>query len=204
MRPITISFTPLAAAAAFWLTGATGAGPFTPSVTATTDTLGHFVTITSAANLSAITFTLTGTDPDDKPQTEAIVGPNASTVTGVKYWKTLTSISASATLGANTADFGIAANAVSKTIPVNYIQASFNVTHMVAVTGTINYDVEYTEQDIWTLVPSTLIWFNHATIVNKTANFDGVTTSPIMASRLAINSVTGGATISYTLLQGHR
>jgi hypothetical protein len=203
MRPLFLSFTPLAASTTFWLTGATGAGPFTPTTAQTTDSLGHLATITSAANLSAITFTLTGTDADGKAQTEAILGPNITTVTGTKFWKTITSISASSTLGANTADFGISAISVSKTVPVSYLQRSFNVTHMVEITGTINYDVEYTEQDIWNRQPSTLVWFNHATIVNKTTSFDGVTTSPVQAVRLAINSLTGGATISYTILQGH-
>tara|TARA_R110000868_G_scaffold301_2_gene2506 strand:- start:14798 stop:15217 length:420 start_codon:yes stop_codon:yes gene_type:complete len=135
-------------------------------------------------------------------QTEAITGPNINTVAGSKFFRSISSVVVSGTLGANTADVGIKDISVSQTIPINYMQQAFGVTEMVAVTGTINFDVEYTEQAIYDTQPSTLTWFNHATIVNKTASIDGVTSSPIRALRLAINSLTAGATISLTILQG--
>lgn len=47
----------------------------------------RFVTLTSAANLSGISFTITGTEG-----TEVLVGPNANTVTSVRSYSAITSI----------------------------------------------------------------------------------------------------------------
>lgn len=201
MRPILLSYTPLDDSTTYFATGLTGATGVLTTF-AVTDSLAHNVSLTSAANLSGITMTVAGLDADGQAQTEAIVGPNANTVYGSKFFSRLNTITFGATLGANTMDVGIKDACISQTVPVNYLAFDFNVTLMVAITGTINYDVEYTEQAIYDSQPSTLAWFNHATIVAKTANFDGVTTSPIRAVRLAVNSSTSGATASLTILQG--
>ena len=202
MRPILLSYTPLDDSTTYFATGLTGATGVLTAF-AVSDSLAHNVSLTSAANLSGITMTVTGLDADGQAQSEAIVGPNANTVYGAKFFSRLNTITFGATLGANTMDVGLKDACISQTVPVNYLQMDFNLTAMVAITGTINYDVEYTEQAIYDSQPSTLTWFNHATIVNKTTSFDGVTTSPVRAVRLAINSLTAGATASLTLLQGH-
>jgi hypothetical protein len=90
---------------------------------------------------------------------------------------------------------------ISKTFPVNYMQSSFSATQMVDVSGTINYTVQYTEGDIYETQPSTLPWFNHATLVSKTADLDSYIVFPFRALRLLINSLTAGATISLTSIQ---
>jgi len=60
------------------------------------------VTLTSAADLSAITFTIVGLDRwGGNVITEQIVGPNANTVTGRKIYQRITSITPSATSGSN-------------------------------------------------------------------------------------------------------
>lgn len=201
MRPILISYTPLDDSTTYFATGLTGAsGVVTPKTV--TDSLAHNVTLTSAANISTTTFTVTGLDADEQAQTEAITGPNINTVAGAKFFSRVTAVTWTPTIGASTVDVGIKDTSVGQTVPLNYLAVDFNVTMMVGITGTINYDVEYTEQAIYDSQPSTLVWFNHATIVAKTANFDGVTTSPVRAVRLAINSLTAGATASLTILQG--
>jgi hypothetical protein len=201
MRPILLSFTPLDDSTTYFASGLTGATG-TLTTNAVSDNMAHKVSLTSAANLSAITITVAGLDADGQAQTEAITGPNANTVAGSKFFSRSNTIVFSSTLGANTMDVGITDAAVSQTVPMNYMQQSWNATFMVDISGTINYDVEYTEQAIYDTQPSALVWFNHATLVNKTADADGVTTSPIRAVRLAINSSTGGATASLTILQG--
>jgi len=60
---------------------------------------GRLVTITSDADDSGITFTVTGTDRDGAATSEAITGPNATTVTGSTYHMTISTI---ATSGATT------------------------------------------------------------------------------------------------------
>ena len=55
---------------------------------------GRVVTILSAGDDSAKSFTVTGTDVNGDAQTESITGANAGTATGSKYFKTVSGISA--------------------------------------------------------------------------------------------------------------
>ena len=60
------------------------------------------VSLTSGGNISAVTFTLTGTDSKGVAQTEELTGPNANTVFSIKYYNTITQIAASGAVGTNT------------------------------------------------------------------------------------------------------
>lgn len=63
----------------------------------------RLITITSAGADSGRTFTVTGTDVNGFAQTEAITGPATTTVTGTKYFRTVTQVSVDAnTAGAIT------------------------------------------------------------------------------------------------------
>jgi hypothetical protein len=55
---------------------------------------GRVVTILSAGDDSAKSFTVTGTDVSSDAQTESITGANAGTATGSKYFLTISGISA--------------------------------------------------------------------------------------------------------------
>ena len=55
---------------------------------------GRVVTILSAGDDSAKSFTVTGTDINGTAQTESITGANAGTATGTKFFKTISGISA--------------------------------------------------------------------------------------------------------------
>jgi len=55
---------------------------------------GRIVTILSAGDDSAKSFTVTGTDVNGDSQTESITGANAGTATGSKYFLTISGISA--------------------------------------------------------------------------------------------------------------
>jgi len=55
---------------------------------------GRVVTILSAGNDAAKSFTVTGTDVNGDAQTESITGANAGTATGTKYFLTISGISA--------------------------------------------------------------------------------------------------------------
>ena len=55
---------------------------------------GRIVTILSAGNDAAISFTVVGTDVNGDAQTESITGANAGTATGTKYFRTIASITA--------------------------------------------------------------------------------------------------------------
>ena len=63
----------------------------------------RLITITSAGADSGRTFTVTGTDVNGNVQTESITGPATTTVTGTKYFRTVTQVSVDAnTAGAIT------------------------------------------------------------------------------------------------------
>lgn len=71
------------------------------------------VTITSAGNDSARTFTVTGTDVNGFSISEAVTGANASAATSTKHFKTVTQIAVDdATAGAVTAGMNTSAIAV--------------------------------------------------------------------------------------------
>ena len=59
---------------------------------AATFNAGRIVTLLSAGDDSADTFTVTGTDVNGDAQTEEITGADTGTATGVKYFKTISQI----------------------------------------------------------------------------------------------------------------
>lgn len=60
---------------------------------------GRYVTFASSGNISGVTFTIAGTTTLGEVTTEQIMGPNNNTVTSVKRWAEITSITASAAVG---------------------------------------------------------------------------------------------------------
>jgi len=72
------------------------------------------VLLTSGENLSAVTFTITGTDEQGRVITEDVTGPNAGTAVSVLDYMTVTQIAASAAFGVvATGVLTLAANAVA-------------------------------------------------------------------------------------------
>lgn len=65
------------------------------------------VSLTSAGNISAVTFTVSGYDIYGQAMTQTLAGPNANTVNTLKAFKQIVSIAAGAAVGTNTsAGFG--------------------------------------------------------------------------------------------------
>lgn len=77
----------------------------------------------------------------------------------------------------------------------------FNVALSVRVTGTVNYTVQYTFDDImfnnW--IPSTGNWVNHPSLTGQTATLDSNIAYPVMAVRIIQNSGTGSTV--FTVIQ---
>lgn len=209
MRPRTFSYSPVTADLVGFLSNATGA-TWTLTNTATTDGLGHAVTVKndSVTDHSAKTAVLTGTDAQGNAQTETINLPAGSaTVTSSKFFKTLTSIVPSATIGADTMDIGWAAPAVGPAYPVGYPDITGGgISISVVITGTINYGIQHTLEDVFssTTAAQTVNWLDHASLASKTASADGSYTYPVRAIRFKTTSVTNGATVSVTFIQGNR
>lgn len=168
------------------------------------DLCGHPVTIlgNAATNHSAKTFTITGTDANDVAITNAIAGPNGvATVTSTKRFKTVTSVTVDSTTGADTFDIGWTALASTAWIGLDTRYAPFDVgVGAVLVSGTVDYDLEHTYDDISTNA-TVQVAYNNATMAAKTASFDVGLSYPVKAVRLDINSHTS-AVMRFTVIQG--
>lgn len=157
------------------------------------DGLGHLITIlgNAATNHSAKTFTITGTDANDQPQSQGIAGPNGNvTVTSTLYFKTVTSVTVSATTGADTFDIGWTAAAVGANIyPQDSRSPNINIGIFCRVpSGTPGYGVQYTGDATPAGIDDSTSWLAHATIASKTATFAGTITAPILAFRLIFSA----------------
>jgi hypothetical protein len=142
------TFAPMAVATNAAAAGVTGAGPWTTFVQPT-DSLGHQVTIknNTANDHSGKTLTITGTDPDGKAQTENRAAPGISaTVSSAKYYKTITSISISSSIGADTFDIGYSAVIKSQSYPLN-AGAAIGASMFPSQTGTSTWSVELCPAD---------------------------------------------------------
>jgi len=150
------------------------------------------VGITSAGNLSAVNFTLTGTDQQGRVISEVLAGPNASTVSSVLNYKTITSIAVSAAVGTNvTAD--TLATGASQEIPLDLYITTYNVNLAVELTGALNYTVQYTFDDVFGGAPGPFNWINHSALTAQSANANGTLIAPTRAVRILTNSGTGTA-----------
>jgi len=183
-----------AAATAGFAAGVTGA-TFAMATTATSDGLGHLVTVlnNTATDHSAKTIALVGTDENGNVQTETIAAPGTSaTVTSTKYFKTLTSATPSATIGADTFDIGWAAGSRGAWFqPDLNSGGEFNVgIGCTVVSGSPNFGVVVSYDRS--------AWIAHGTIAGKTANFGGQQVVPVRA--MAVQFTAAGA-VTATFLQ---
>lgn len=89
----------------------------------------------------------------------------------------------------------------SATIPLDHYISPFATTLSVLVTGTVNYTVQYTfdqiQQDNWT--PATGNWVDHPNLTAQTATKDSNLAYPAMAVRIVLN--TGSGSVRFTVIQ---
>lgn len=187
-----------AASAAASLTGfasnVTGA-TWTLTATNSGDGLGHKVTIRndSATNHSAKTAALVGTDPDGRAQTETMSLPdNAATTTSTKYWGTLTSITPSATIGADTMDIGWAVTSSSPSTGLTSSAPTFGTVGCGCTVdaGSPTYSIQTTYNGT--------TWITHSTITGKVADFADAISIPALAARLNFTAA-GTVTASFVI-----
>ncbi len=203
MRPLQLNYTPADANLTGFLSNATGA-TWTLTNTAATDGLAHQISIRndSGTDHSGKTALATGTDVDGYALTETITLPAASaTVESTKYFKTLTSLVPSATIGADTMDIGWIDEFITQTIPLNWRGGiiAFNV----IVSGTISYTVQQTLDNVQQLDDRTFNWVNNddTSLVNATSNKNGNYIGLPIAMRVVINSYSSGATLDLFINQ---
>lgn len=202
MKYNQIIFTPANTNTAGFATNVTGA-TFTLTATSSGDSLAHKVTVlnNTATDHSGKTLALIGTDPDGRAQTETLTGPAGSaTVTSAKYYLTLTSITPSATIGADTFNIGWANTWSTKTFPINWRRGMAAL--RLAVTGTINFDLQQTFDDIqFKTTPFTWSVDDSTTQAGVTASLDVRYEVHPKAIRVLANSFTNGAAIEMDYTQ---
>jgi len=172
----------------------TGAA-FTLTATVVTDGLAHLVTVlnNTANDHSAKTIAIVGTDENGNVQTETIAGPaGTATVTSAKYFKSLVSVTPSATIGADTFDIGWSVNSRGPWFqPDANGGGEFNVgIGCTVVSGSPNYGVVVSYDRS--------AWIAHGTIAAKTATFGGQQATPVVA--MAVQFTAAGA-VTATFLQ---
>lgn len=207
MRPFEVDIDPANVDPNGLCAAITGAGPWTIAdaefvANDSGDSLAHRLNLTSGAALGAITITLVGTDADGKPLTESLLGPAANTVETTAYFKTLTSVSAGATLGANTMDIGWVDEVMTSTYPIDW-RGREAATYASNVTGTTNYTVQEAFGDIQNLTAPAqdTIWYALAALTSKTADLAAEGTRHATAVRLITTSYTDTAEIQLQVVQ---
>jgi len=156
------------------------------------------VSITSAADETGRTFTITGTDPDGKALVEAVTGGNATTVKSVGYFKTVSQVAVdAATTGAVTVGSGD--EGVTRTIPTDWRENSFKLSIAVILSSgaSLTYKAQHTLDDIQD-TSTVLNWLDNDALASKTVSDDGNVAFPVRGVRLNITAFTSGtATITF-------
>lgn len=76
---------------------------------------------------------------------------------------------------------------------MDHYQSPFNVGIGVVVSGTVNFTIQHTFDDVLD-ASVTPTWFSHPTLVSLAANADGNYAFPIRGIKVLVNSGTGTAT----------
>ena len=203
MRPTTINYDLETESLTGFASNVTAAA-WTLTATSVADGTARRVSIRndSAVDHSLKTALLTGKDENNNTQTETVNLPGASlTITSTKYFKTLSSVVPSATIGANTMDIGFVDELVTPAIMLNHY-AQRGVAFHVEVTGTINYTVQQTLDDLQDSA-AVISWSNHdsAALVGATTSKNGSYEYIPRAMRVLVNSHSAGAEIKLNVIQ---
>jgi hypothetical protein len=154
--------------------------------------------ITATGNESAKTFVITGTNLTGNVVSESLTGPNATTAFSVIDYKTVTSITISATAAAA---LTVGTNTVASSAWVRldeYAPPSTSI--QCVVSGTANYTVQQTLDDpnnpTSPVGYASVAWFNSPdnNLINSTSNIQSNYAFMPTYARLLLNSGSGSVT----------
>ena len=148
------------------------------------------VELESAGNISAANFTIIGTDESGNIVEETIAGPNVGTVATAVNFKTVTQIAVDASF-ATDVEVGTNGVGASQEIPLDQYISPFSVSLGVVVTGTINYTVQFTFDDVFASNSGPFVWFDHTDLTGLIADAEATLISSVSAVRILTNSGTG-------------
>ena len=165
----------------------------------TPDLFAKKIGFASTGNISGVNFTVSGYQDKNKTIviSETIAGPNNNTVETTNYFYSIQSISASGAVGTNT-KAGAVDEAISQIIPIkrSYSDRSERQVGLTfIVTGTINYTVQQTNDDIQSLTNRVFNWLDQddPALISATTSKNGNYFVVPQAMRVKINSYSSGA-----------
>ena len=167
----------------------------------TPDLFAKQIGFASTGNISGVNFTVSGYQDKNKTIaiSETIAGPNNNTVETTNYFYSIQSIFASGAVGTNT-KAGPVDEAISQIIPIARTNSDRNERQVgltFIVTGTINYTVQQTNDDVQSLTDRTFDWLDQddSALVNATTSKNGNYIVVPQAMRVRIDSYSSGAAL---------
>ena len=167
------------------------------------------VTFTSVSDLSDVTFVVIGTDANGVYQTEAIVGPNNTTVTGTKTFKTVTDITVATvtTFTTEVVDAGGAAVGIGNgdwwPLDIYTPNQVTTISANILASGSATYSVQYTNEDIFNLPAADCLAVAHpaagGAFTSATTDQTHFTTTLMRAVR--VNVASGSGQLRVTVVQ---
>lgn len=148
---------------------------------------------------ATVTFVASGTRPGGGTQVESIVVTASGTVTGSLSFATVTSIVADAPTSA-TISVGNAIPGYTDWIPLDIYTPNQVTTISAKTSGTVNYSVEYTNEDPFDRTIQQLVAPHpNASLTAASGDETQFTTTLMRAVRLKINS--GNGSVRFTVVQ---
>ncbi len=170
------------------------------AVTHPRDGCGHPVSVYSAGDITGTVFTVTGVDPEGRSISEDITGLNNDTALSLKYFADVTSVvRKSGATGAVAFTVGYTAVAVTPIVPVSPYDHNGPMVG-IDVGGTINYDLQATNGNVFVLANATLFFDGVSGMTGKTADATAAVGAGATGVRVKVNSHTSG-TLAITITQ---
>lgn len=165
------------------------------------------ITLGSTSNLSTVTFTVCGYSDTNTYQTEAIVGPNNSTVTTTAKFKTVTAVNVSTatTFTVETVVVGTAAVGIGNgdwwPLDIYTPNQATTISCNILASGSATYSVQYTNEDIWNLSASSVLAEAHPVAALTGASTDQTAYTSQILRAVRVNVASGAGQLRVTVVQ---
>lgn len=162
--------------------------------------VGH-VSIYCGGDMSGVTFTIYGTDRFDNDISEAVTGPNATTVHSDYNFKTVTKVAASGAVGTNT-EVGSSDQLESQWVPLDRYGGDVSIACTLSSGADMTYGAQVTRTNLQSagFKEYSANAVAHGTVTGETTSQVGSITAPVCGVRLAITSFVSG-TVTLEVVQ---
>lgn len=157
--------------------------------------------LTTSADDTGDTFTITGTDWNGNPISETLAGVNNTTAFTKYDYKTITAIWTS---GASSGTIKFGTNGVASSRPIFLDRYAHAPTALqVDVSGTANFTVQQTLNEVSEVGYTSTTWINHpdSALAAATASAQGNYAYVPAATRITVNSQTNPGYVVYSVMQ---